>query len=147
MELKNLRILALERFAHKISDFNSGVKNIKDLFILSSLSADDGTSIIDISPGLGSSTAYLALGCNISKKDVEIHSIDTWDFKENGELKDKWEKNLFPFCSDTFQIFGHRKSCFDFVYESQKPISVYVDNLHEDKETHDFLFQELQFFS
>jgi hypothetical protein len=154
VEINNLRILALERFAHKIPDLGKGGKTIKEYLTLSGVAAESGTSIIDIGPFMGSTTSYLALGCNISKNDIELHAIDVWladkdyverskihldfELQEGEDIKFIWEKNISPFCSETFQIFGHKKSILDFRYESKRPISVYVDDICNNKEKHDY---------
>ena len=152
MDLKNLKELA-----DSIPDLGCGGRTVKNELTLAAFGVRDRRSIIDIAPYLGSTTAYIGLGVNMSGKKVHVHSYDLWEpspdyidkskkyhnieLNPEEDLKRRWREYASPFENGGCKIFGHKESIFEARYEDNWKIGLYVDDICNNKRKNDYAFK------
>lgn len=149
-----MNIKTLKSRADAIPDLGQGGRTARETLTLAATMAEPKTSFIDIAPYMGSTTGYLALGAQASKKDVEIHSIDLWNADESYVIKAKkyhgiilqdesdlqpiWNENIECFRTNKINIIGNKTDILKYNYVSDRKISIYVDDICNNKERHDY---------
>jgi hypothetical protein len=140
---------SLKKYAAAIPDLGQGGKTIRATLTMAATLSPNDSSIIDIAPYLGSTTAYLGLGANLSGNKITIHSVDKWltdkDYLEkaikyhpeitfymNEDIQPRWDKNINPFRSKNCSIIGTKTDVIDWK-PKVKNISVYVDDICHSK--------------
>lgn len=143
------RIKELIKLAETIPELGCGGASVRNELILAASAVKNKRTILDIAPYLGSTTAYAAIGANISGNIVDIHSIDLWEASEDyrkkafkyhkmklkaGEdLKRRWRKNVDPFKSPAGRIIGTKGDVRKIKLQMRFPIGLYVDDINVGK--------------
>jgi hypothetical protein len=153
-----MNIKQLTAHAKNIPQLDKGGLSIKNDLLEYIKDCPDNTSILDIGPFLGSTTAFIALGLIMHDKNIDIHSIDLWnaceeytkrakeklgiDFIAGEDLMDRWGENLeiiYPYLKT--YVYPYKMSINEYKHD-QSEISLIVDDICCYKDRFDHLLQE-----
>lgn len=143
--IKPKTIAELKVLADAIPELGCGGGAVRKELILAASAVKNKRTIVDIAPYLGSTTAYAALGVNISGNMVDIHSIDLWEadddyrkkafkyhnmkLKPTEDLKRRWKYNIKEFITPKCRIIGAKGDVKKVKLDMRFPIGLYIDDI------------------